>query len=252
MEINNLNLNMLHNEEHFQYQKEVKELVEKEGAKKLDIEKEFNVFSSFYVQEEVALNLIRKSATTEQIEAADKDRDVLLSGLSDAVKSSLKHFKEEKRAAAVHYKILLDQYGDIARKPYDDETAAIYKLVQESQGAYAADITTLGLGDWITEINNKNLAFETLKKDRYSEDATKTQLRMKTVRVSTDSAYKDIVKRINALILINGAKNHEAFVLELNSRIDKLNNSLAMRKGRSKKNGDQSKTENTLLTEKKK
>ncbi len=55
-------------------------------------------------------------------------------------------------------------------------------------------------------------------------------------------------------MLINGTDNHEAFARELNARIETLNNSLARRKGRSKKNGEQSKTEikteNVVVSEK--
>lgn len=242
MEINTFNPYPLHNEEHFQYQKEFKELIEAEGAEKLDIKEKFGEYSTAYTQEEEALNQVRKSATTDEIEIADKDRDVLISGFTGIINSYLKHFNEEKRAAATRYKIVLDQYGDIARKPYDDETAAIDKMVQDSLGPFAADIDAMVVRDWMDEINNRNIAFKTLQKSRYSEEANKTRLRMKTVRVSVDAAYRDIVKRINALILINGAANHENFVRELNVRITKTNNILATRRGRSKKNGGQ--TEN--------
>ena len=250
MEINSINLPLLRNEEHFQFNKEVKELIEQSGAETLDIEKDFTDYLPFYVKEEEALNLVRKSATTEQIELADKDRDELISGLTGAVKYQLKHFDEEKRAAAVRYKIVLDQYGDIANKPYDDETAAIHKLVLESKGPYATDVATLAITDWIAAIGAKNQVFQSLKNHRNSEEAQKTLARMKTVRVEVDAAYKVIVKRINALITINGPEIHEVFVRELNARIDKINNTLAQRKGRSKKNVDKNKPEITSGSEK--
>ena len=203
MEINNFSLPLLHNEEHFQFQKEFKELVELTGAKTLDIEKDFSDYLPFYVQEEEALNLVRKSATTDQIEFADKDRDDLINGLAGTVKYLLKHFDQEKRAAAARYKIVLDAYGDIANKPYDDETAAIHKLVLESKGPYAADVATLAIADWMGALETKNQFFQSLKDDRNSEEAQKTMKRMKTVRIDIDAAYKLIVKRINALITIN-------------------------------------------------
>ncbi len=238
MEINTINLPLLHNEEHFQFQREIKELIEQSGAKTLDIEKVFSDYLPFLLQEEEALNLVRKSATTSQIELADKDRDELISGLIGAVKFQLKHYEEEKRAAAFRYKIVLDRYGDIANKPYDDETAAIHKLVLESKGPYATDVATITITDWIAELDKKNQFFESLKADRNSEEAQKTLKRMKIVRIDVDAAYKMIVKRINALITINGPEIHETFVRELNVRIDKISNTLAQRKGRSRKNSD--------------
>jgi hypothetical protein len=238
MELNTINLHALHNEEHFELQKEFKQLVELKGAKTLNIETVFNAYLPFYAKEEEALNLIRKSATTGQIELADNDRDTLISGLKEAVRSQLKHFDAEKRAAAARFKIILDQYGDIAHKPYDDETAAIHKLVQESKETYANEVSILALTDWINAIDKKNLEFQSLKKDRHSEDAQKTLMRMKTVRVDIDAAYKEVVKRINALIVVNGPAGHEVFVREFNSRIDKINNTIAQRKGRANKTGE--------------
>jgi len=237
MEIKSINLPTLHNEEHFQIQKEFKELVEVNGAIKLNIEGVFNEYLPVYAKEEEALNLVRKSANTGPIELADKDRDEVVNGLTANVKSQLKHFDEEKRAAAARYKILLDQYGDIANKPYDDETAAIHKLVLDSRGSFAGDVSILTLTDWVNVLDTKNLFFQSLKNDRHSEAAKKTLARMKTERVDVDAAYKKIIKRVNALIVVNGPAIHDGFVRELNSRIDKITNTLAQRKGRSKKNG---------------
>jgi len=238
MEITKINLSNLRNEEHFQFQTEFKDLVIQTGASTLNIETQFTDYQILYDQEEEALQVIRKSATTEQLAEADTDRDILTRGATDAVKSGLNHFSEEKRMAAARLKILLDQYGNISRKPYDEETAAIYKLVKESQGPYAADVTTLDMADWFTELNTKNLAFETLMKSRYSEEAAKTELRMKQVRIDIDAGYRGIADRLDALMLINGTSGYEAFVRELNSRADKYNDILAQRKGRSVQKDD--------------
>jgi len=240
MEINSIILQYLHNEEHFQFHRELKELVELSGAQPLNVESDFDSYKTILQQEEEALNLVRKSATTGEIEQADKERDTLVRGMVDTVKSQLKHFNAEKQAAAERFKIVLDQYGDIPNKPYDDETAAIHKLVLESKTTYANDVSTLGLTEWMAAIEAKNNAFQELKKDRNTEESQKTLLRMKTVRLEVDAAYKKIVKRINALITINGLTVYETFVRELNSRIDKANNTLAQRRGRNKKNGSES------------
>jgi hypothetical protein len=235
MEIPKIDLLRLRNDEHLQFNTEFKDLVDKFETVGLDFNTLFQAYLLVYVQEDEALQLIRKSATTEQLEAADTERDELFGGFVDAVKSSLRHYDNALRLAAKRFKIALDQYGNISRKSYDEETADLSKLVKEAQTTYSPDIATLGLADWILHLNAKNLAFETLMKTRYSEEADKTEYRMKQVRVEVDASYRTIVKQIDALILVNGAAKYEGFVRELNARVDKYNLILAQREGRNNK-----------------
>jgi hypothetical protein len=244
MQTNNINLARLRNEEHFQFNTEFKGLASNLDVKALNLFDAFSFYLPFYDQEEEALQLIRKSATTDQLAEADTVRDVTFRGFSDAVKSSLNHFNADKRTAAARFNVLLNQYGNVARKPFAEETAAIYKLVKEAQNAYASDISTLELKDWVEELDSKNKAFEALMASRYSEEANKTELRMNEVRINIDGAYHLFTERLDALVTINGVSAYESFLRELNARIDKYNNIIAQRKGRSEKDAARTKTEN--------
>lgn len=238
MKIARINLSSLRNEEHFQFQTEFKNEINLFGAKTLNIETAFATYLPLYDQEEKALQPIRKSATTEQLVDADTERDDIYRGLTDAVKSALNHFDPNKRAAASRLKVLFDQYGNVARKPYNEETAAINKIMVEVKGAYAADVAALAINDWFTMLETKNNAFDTLMKSRYSEEAGKTELRMNEVRLTVDTAYREVVDRIDALILINGHRGYENFTREHNARVEKYSNILAQRVGRKAKNSD--------------
>jgi len=66
---------------------------------------------------------------------------------------------------------------------------------------------------------------------RYTEDASKTELRMKPMRLVTDEAFGKIIKRINALIEVNGEANYTGFVSEINQRIEKYKYLIARHKG---------------------
>jgi hypothetical protein len=243
MKTTKINLANLRNEEHFQLQTEFKDLITQFDPKTLNIETDYTAYLPLYKQEEEALLVVRQSANTEKLIEADIERDDIFRGLSDAVKSSLNHFNPDKCAAGMRLQILLDRYGNVARKPYNEETAAIYKLVVEIQGEYATEAETIALTDWVTELNIKNLAFDALMKSRFAEDATKTELRMKQVRTDVDTAFRSIANRLDALMLVNGAKGYEAFVREFNSRVEKYNNTLAQRKGRNAKDDKETGTE---------
>jgi hypothetical protein len=128
--------------------------------------------------------------------------------------------------------VALNHYGNIGRKSYDEQTAAINSLVNDLETQYAADVTALGIGDWVAELQSANAAFSALMQERYSEEAAKTQLTMKEARVQLDGAYRAITERIGALIIVNGERGYESFVAELNQRIERYNNMAALREGR--------------------
>ena len=223
----------LRNEEWFQLNTEFKTLVEHNNPEVLGVSVLFDKYLSLYTDADEALVIIRKSAITEQIAEADSIRDSVFRGFTDAVKSSQNHFDTAKRDAAKRLKIVLDKYGNIARKYYDEETASIYNFIQEMNGAYADDVATLGLTDWTAQLEADNKAFDALMQTRYSETSAKTELRMVNVRIDTDRCYRDILDRIDALMLINGDMPYATFVKELNTRVDRYSSIVAQRKGRS-------------------
>lgn len=234
MKIKKIDLNRLRNEEHFQFHTDFNALTESNTPSALGIEAGFAAYQPLYNDESEALDLIRRSAVTADISAADALRDRTFRGLRDTVKSATSHFLVEKQQAALHILVVLDHYGDLARKSYDEETAAIGSLIGDL-AELAADVTLLGLTDWVAELQANNQAFDTLKKTRYTEAAGKTQLRMKQVRRQVDDAYNSITERIDALVIVNGAEAYTTYINELNERIESYSKVLAQRIGRNAK-----------------
>ena len=238
MEILNFDLSRLRNEEHFQFQTEFKVLVENNTAAALGVDVQFHDYMLQYKDEEEALDVIRKSAVTEDLAEADKCRDATFRGLSDAVKSATRHYNQQIKHAAIRLQTVFDHYGNLSRKPFDEETATITSLTTDLKTTYANEIIIVGINDWVLELINNNSQFETIKNKRYDEEAGKTQLSMKDVRPAIDKIYRTIVQRINALIIVNGESNYSSFVTELNLRIQHYKHLLAKRKGRNSNDND--------------
>lgn len=227
----------LRNEEHNQFHAEMKNLIEVYGAKALNIELLFEAYQKQFVLLGQALQQIRKSMESDLIEESDHQRDMVFRGMSDTVKSALHHFNSAKQEAAERVQIVLNQYGNMARKAHHEETASIYKLISEFTKNYPAEMQQLGLEEWIAELTVRNNAFDTLMKTRYSKEAERTTLHMKAVRTETDQLYREIIARIDALITLQDPQISETFVRELNVRIDKYAVLLSVRKGRKHHNG---------------
>jgi len=234
MKIEGLKLSNLRNEEHYQFHTDFKKLTEESNPATLGITEKFTAYLPANADEGVALDVIRKSEATDDIAIADALRDGTFRGMSNFVKSAANHFNSEKRAAAARIQMIFDFHGNLVNRPYDEATASLSKLTEELE-KHTADITLLGLPEWITELKANNKAFADLKKLRYTETSSKTQLRMKEVRVLADNAYAKVTEHINALMVVNGEAAYAAYVNELNSRIDSYSKLLAQRKGRSAK-----------------
>jgi hypothetical protein len=231
MKIKRLRLKNLRNEEWFNYFTEFKTFVEQTAPGTLDIEALFIVFMSLYGKADKALEQIRKSRYSSEIVKLDASRDNVWIGLSETVGSALHHFDESKRTAAERLVILFDHYGNLAAKPYNEETASISNFLQDVRGKYAGEIAVLDLAEWLGELERTNTEFETAVLERNREYAGKSDLNMLDIRRQTDRAYLDIVERIEALSLVYGDDRFALFVRTLNSNIERYKTAINRRSG---------------------
>jgi hypothetical protein len=227
MKIQKLDTHSLRNDAHFQFHTEFRDLVVLHNPLTLKIKPQFDSYLPLYNRVDDALKKIVKSEFTAKIHEADKARDEIYLGMAETVTATLRHFNPTVRQAAERLKIIFDTYGNVANKPLNEETSAIYNILQELKGKYAADAESVGLTLWVTELETRNLAFEALVKERFDETAARTtDIVMKQARAQLDEAYRVIVERINALAVVEGVASYEAFIKTLNAVIAKYSAAL--------------------------
>jgi hypothetical protein len=243
MKLKRIKLNRLRNEEWFNFFTEFKTLVEETSPGVLDIEALFIVFLNLYAMADETLEQMRKSGFTSLIVQQDAKRDNAFRGLDGTVRTALRHYDAGKQAAAIRLVTLFDHYGNIADRPYNEETGAIYNFLQDIRGKYAPEVVTLDLAGWIDELERANSEFEKTILGRNRESAGKTEINMLDIRQKTGRAYLDILERIEALSLINGDGVYAPFGKMLNANIDRYISSINRRNGKS--NAQSGKTEST-------
>ena len=232
MEIANLNLHNQRNGGHYQFLTDFNDFVIRYTPQALGIVDAYEAFKLKYQDEIEAYKAITKSATTEDITDADHDRDITLRSTTDIARTALNHYDTNAHNAAKKVNVIFDQYGDLASKPYDEETGGIENVVKDLRTKTARDIGIIGLEPWINMLERQNITFKTLEAARNSEEANRSELRMKQVRLEVDAAYRKITKRINALIEVNGEAPYAEFVKELNARITRAKDAIAQSKAR--------------------
>ena len=241
--IKNIRLSALQNAEHFELMSEVINCIQAFDPTKLDIATECPVFEIAFDDEDKSFKIVSKSALTRSIEEEDRNRDALVNGMFDHIKSLSTHYDKKTVDAAYRIAVLCDSYGNLARESYDRETAGINNLLQDLAGEkYAEDVNIINLKEWTARVEKANRSFEAVMNQRYSEQSKKDELtRLRVARLATDDAYRAIRNKINAGIVFNGEEKYKAFVMEVNARIDRFNDTLATRKGRAdaKKNEEE-------------
>jgi len=232
MNIKEIDKKHLRNDEHFMLHTEFHNLLSTTGAENLRVATQFANYTVLLNKEDEGLKKITKSALTARIHDEDKKRDELYDGMTELNAALIKSPHENKREAAKRLKIVFDTYGNISKKPINEQTSALINILQELKGPYLQDAQLLGLTDYITLIETHNNALEALVRERYDESTAKTDVVMREARQALDAAYDDITARINALALLEGGTVCENFIRSVNTVIGKYTAILNARLGR--------------------
>jgi len=224
----------LQNDEHVGLNTYVSDYITESGAVALNVEKQASDHKLKLAEEKSVLDLVQKNSYTARVNAADEVRDRPIRGFFKVVNGMLHHFNPAVAQAAYNISLINESFSGITRLSNEKQTPAEESYLAALKAAIA-DITTLGLTDWLAEIEATESAFVEQVKNRNNEDDLKPAFNMKAARLETDAAYNAIVDRINAFITIEGDVKYAAFVTKLNNRIDQYNTAIAQRKGHAKK-----------------
>jgi hypothetical protein len=224
MKISRIYFGNLRNEAHYQFIAAFIALVIKYPLIEEKLGDLFVLLQRLFVREDAAVDYIRKSDYSAKIAEADRRLDNAVTGFSETVRGALHHFSPEVVDAAQSLKNLLKTYGNIIRKHYDEELAAVTNLLQDLEGAYAEKVRLIGnLPEWVTEIRSASEVVTALLASRNAEKAGKPQERVVNIRREITPVYRYIVARIETVALTEGDSAYAPFVQEWNALVERFN-----------------------------
>lgn len=236
MKIQSTGLTRLLNNQHLTFHREFEALITEKNATTLDVATAFATYQAAIKAEDAAMMKVMKSAITDEKEAADRKRDELLTGSFDLIRVAAKHFDTTKNAAGKRLSALLSTYVGSDKAEYNDETSRIRNYIQDLRSEkYTTDATAIGLTEWIEPLEEANKQCATLA-DRYNTEQRDKNAAGKVheLRLQTDAAYRTLVERINALVLLNGDEKYADLITRWNTRIDAYRNTISRRLGTGK------------------
>jgi hypothetical protein len=205
MRIIKCNLTHLHAEEWYNLLTDLLNLIPAYGAQNLGITALLALLTPLYERADKLLVVLRKSVHTEEMKKADGERDTFFRGLYDVVKTSRRLPLEADREAAERLFVLLSGYRkSILNSSYSEESSALYNLLQDLQGKYAPDITRLGFGKWVDNLEATEQKFLLYRSRRTQEDIDKPVERLGEVRKEADALYHSLIDVLYARLLADG------------------------------------------------
>jgi len=182
--------------------------------------------------EDAAYAVRRKSYITDEMVKLNAKREELYAGMLYHYESAMRHYDSRKREAAANISLVMKSVAYIHNSSNIDRTIRINVIISTIRNdKHAESAKTLEMNGWLEALENMNNNYETASRNRNTEKSKRGNGNVRQAREVTDKAYKKIVTRINAQIVINGPEAYSSLLHLLNNRIAEEKRSIAIRKG---------------------
>lgn len=218
-EIYDINIQRMNNGAHFTFVSNILARAEADTAVKGKASELVSNFKAAVAAEDEALKISQKSLLTDEIAKADSDRDALYAGYKKAVEGFLAMPIADMAQAAKILSQHIKDYKINTADQLDKETGLLVNFISDLEDKYTAQVTKLGLTAFVTNMKEANERVRTLTLQRTNEKMGITVGALKAARTASDTAYRALVKMVNALALVFGEKDYTAFIDYVNTEI---------------------------------
>ncbi len=226
MKITKIRLEYLQNEEWYTYETFLIKLIKKTGSVAVALAALLALLEQNNVDANAALEIIRKSRLTEDIEQADLLRDRLIGALNNYVRSYLHDIDPAKQRAARNLMIVIDHYKNMASAPQDQESGMIVNFVKELEEKCADDMAAISLEERKDQLKTVNQQFITLQNQRSIDTGDQTTLRMVGIRRDGNELIRYIYSQTEILLKSAATPELTQFANELDAENRRVNGNL--------------------------
>jgi len=184
---------------------------------------------------DTALKASSTNPNTAEVEAADAEVDRNWRTLTQLAKTLTQYPSDDVRAAAAEIYAIMKKYGDITGMAYNEEYGNLHNALQDL-AALSAEKQKATLADvLITELQAGYEKFTAASEKRDAEEAKRQVGIVKQSRTACDAAYRTLVGRVNALVLVNGEASYSTFIAQVNVIVADAKATLSSRSTRNAK-----------------
>lgn len=200
-------------------------------------------FNAVYDELDTATRIDRGTVLTEKVQAADESRGTTWKAMDLMVEAHLNSPVPEEVESAKIIRRVFDVYGDFRKRSYDSESSEARNLIQDLEKSKNSEhVTRIRLDAWLPLYKTQQDEFKALQNERDTEAGYKASGDVRAVRLKMDPLYREVVNLVNSYISIGlTTPEMENFVVVMNQKIKRYNDSLAIRQGKNT-GGDDSDT----------
>ena len=232
MEIETLGLKSVSNGAHFVFIESICKRLDSETEllKNEYFKKAADALKAAFNEENRYFALSKKSASTDEILAADADRDTLYSAYYRSVKSFLRVSTADLHTAAKTLWQSLVDYGIKPSMQLERETGAIQNLVDDCEQKYSAEVAKLGLQTVLASLKTANAKVSELLYSRTTEQSKQVAGALRKARQQSDEAFKQVRKVANAMATLGSAEALKPFADFVNQLIKRYEDEVLPKK----------------------
>jgi hypothetical protein len=235
--VNQIYLPLLHNGENANFHRDSLEQLEKAGTDMLGITAQFGGYSDACKDLQLAIDVFSVNKLSKKLVELDNRRDSAYSALKAYIKVCLNEEDETKVRVAEQIIAVIRQSAQEVGNPLTlgmiKESTALLSLLRNLE-PLSCEIEQIGATARLNRLKDANQAFIDIQFERYMEEGAKHSGDVKAARTTADTAYKHIIDRINARILLDENPELTPYVNAQNAIVEKYKNLVAQRKGRKK------------------
>ena len=212
----------LRNEAHYEFLWVFRHLVDEFPVVKTLVVALYEAFIALLALEKKLLDAARASALTGRLAEADHRVDFAIVAIKATINAARHSLDAAVAEAARVLYIRLREFGNVRRKAYEEESAAVQVLIEDLGNTYVQQMSLVGLQSWLAELTNAAAEFTQLYLERGSEAATHPTERMVDVRRDIEAKYYDMATLIDASAIITPG-DYEDFIARLNVQVAYFN-----------------------------
>ena len=204
--IGNIDLTRATKAGHIDFIRAVCEAAEaEEGVLANDVaRKAVEALKAAYNEERESLTLSTKSLLTDDIHAADMERDGLFTGFKGTVMAQQHMPYADKAKAAKELTQRIKDFRLRRTLQLDEETALLGKLIEECEGKYATHVEHLSVTAYVSALKEANDRVRRLINERMQNQRLRKEAEVDSSRRGSDKAYRWLVGVVNAMQILLG------------------------------------------------
>lgn len=218
-QIEDISLPRMNNGAHFTFISNILARAEADTAVKAKAASLVTALHDALAVEDEALKISQKSLLTDEIAKADADRDALYAGYKKAVEGFLAIPVADMAQAATELAQHLKDYRISTTDQLDKETGLLVNFIADLEGKFSEQVKKLSLTAFVTNMKEANERVRTLTLQRTNERMTLPVGALKSARLGSDKAYRELVQMVNALALVFGEADYAPFIDYVNTEI---------------------------------